>query len=346
MKKYRIGLFLVIVGVILFVFLPWFNNSSIVQNIKLKNQEGDLTVYTNQEYTLHYPASWGVDEGPNGGVSIHPVDPEILPLQPESPAAYVTIKLENALLSTVRALTASKKGGGDMVESEIMFAGQKAYFYSPTDYPSKPNEKVSSVIFRQIVLEHNNKVYSIFTHKYQLQEVKQILDSFQFLSESSPTPTISKETLPGDIHPNQIVKVVNHQYALVAMPSLNIYLPDIPTDFKAEYRGVLHWNASIQKWEKFLSIQDTNTNISVSNNPEDLWWAGASDTGRVPHLQVVDVNGAGSGEGVAKILAAEDVGLQNWKVIECFDYARDTGKGKNVSVNSKECQAVKISLTN
>lgn len=155
---------------------------------------------------------------------------------------------------------------------------------------------------------------------------------------------ISAETLPLDIHRDQIIKVLDSHYAVVARPSLNIFLPNIPIDFKAEYRGVLQWNGETKKWEKFLRVEDTNTKISLSNNPLDMWFEGADDTDRVAHVLVVDVNGAGSGEGLGKILVPEDIGMEKWKVVDCFDYALDLGRGKKRNIESKECQAVKIGL--
>lgn len=145
-------------------------------------------------------------------------------------------------------------------------------------------------------------------------------------------------TLPSDIHPDQVIKVVDDMYAIVVRPSMNVWLPNIPLNFQARYRGVLRWDKSNKKWEKFLVIEDTDTKLSQSNNPVDLWFEYG-----VPHLLVSDVNGGGSGEGVGKVLVPVDSSMSEWKVVECFDFALDTGKGKTRNLQSKECQAVKVS---
>lgn len=155
---------------------------------------------------------------------------------------------------------------------------------------------------------------------------------------------ISQETLPADIHKDQILKVLNNHYAVVARPSLNIFLPNIPIDFKAEYRGILQWNDETKKWEKFLRVEDVDTKVSLSNNPVDMWFEGVESTDGVAHVLVVDVNGSGSGEGLGKVLVPDNIGMDEWKVVDCFDYALDLGRGKKRNVASKECQAVKISF--
>ncbi len=145
--------------------------------------------------------------------------------------------------------------------------------------------------------------------------------------------------LPSDIDPGQIARVYDGQYALAVKGSMNIDLSArIPNDFVANFAGVLQWDASENRWEKLVSVNDTDKNISTSNNPVELTW----DSQSVPHLLVVDTNGAGSGEGVGKELVATSVDLKEWKVVDCFDYAYDLGRGKKLSLRSKECQAVKV----
>ncbi len=145
--------------------------------------------------------------------------------------------------------------------------------------------------------------------------------------------------LPSDIDPGQIARVYDGHYALVVRPSMNIDLSGrIAPGFVTNFAGVLQWNAASNRWDKLLSVSDTDSNISTSNNPVELTW----DSQSVPHLLVVDTNGAGSGEGVGKELVATSVDLKEWKVVDCFDYAYDLGRGKKLSLRSKECQAVKV----
>ncbi len=145
--------------------------------------------------------------------------------------------------------------------------------------------------------------------------------------------------LPSDIDPGQIARVYDGQYALAVRPSMNIDLSTrIPNGFVAHFAGVLQWDANENRWEKLVSVSDIDPSISTGNNPVEWTW----DSQSVPHLLVVDTNGGGSGEGVGKELVATSVDLKEWKVVDCFDYAYDLGRGKKLPLRSKECQAVKV----
>mgnify|MGYP003522267729 CR=1 FL=1 len=195
-------------------------------------------------------------------------------------------------------------------------------------------------------------LYALYTH-YSYQDTKPLPQTLHTTSsqqseepqpEPEKIPLVTVETLPADIHPDQVIKIIHNQYALVVKPSLNIPLPNIPPTMSASYRGVLQWNEATRMWEKILLVEDTNPEISVSNNPLDMWFEGPSDTDREPHLLVVDVNGAGSGEGVAKVLVPTSLSWSEWNVVECFDYAFDLGRGEQRDSATDECNAVRVIL--
>ena len=156
--------------------------------------------YTNNAlgYSIEYPGNWVVEDSLpdalNNDVRIHPINPDLLPVAPTSTANYIHIRLENQPLDTMRKIFGSHVGGNDMVESKITFAGQNAYFYSHPDFLN-PGETLPTVVFRTILLEHNGKVISIFTHKYQLAEVKKVLESFKFIGSPSAANTTAANTV-------------------------------------------------------------------------------------------------------------------------------------------------------
>jgi len=183
MKRYIVFFGLAILLIVISVFI--FTSRRKAAPISAQNDTAlAAKTYVNKYlgYSIEYPNKWVVEDNSldvlNNDVRIRPENPEMLA---GMPADYIHIRLENSSLADTRRMYASKVGGNDMVESKIMFAGQAAYFYSHPDYPTSPTETTPSVIFRKIILEHNGKVISIITHKYQLPEVKQALDSFEFV---------------------------------------------------------------------------------------------------------------------------------------------------------------------
>ena len=138
--------------------------------------------------------------------------------------------------------------------------------------------------------------------------------------------------------------MINNEYALVERRSFNRPLLDLPSDVKADFGGVLRWNKETKQWEKFLQVGDiTKPGDSTKNNPIDFWLTSSADRDQIPHLVVVDSNGAGSGEGIAKELVAQDIGLTEWRVVDCYYYAYDLGKGKKINLSDEYCQNAKIS---
>ncbi|MEK7623123.1 MAG: WecB/TagA/CpsF family glycosyltransferase [Patescibacteria group bacterium] len=165
----------------------------------------------------------------------------------------------------------------------------------------------------------------------------------EIIKNEQPTLPITPDSLPKDVHQAQVIKILDNHYALVARRSFNVYLPNIPQTFQEKFVGVLQWNSDTHHWDKFLDIRDVLPASSDKNNPVDLWWEGRPDTDQVPNLLVVDTNGAGSGEGVGKIFVPDNIGLSDWYVKECFDYAYGLGKGKQRPLSDPVCQNVTIS---
>ena len=128
--------------------------------------------------------------------------------------------------------------------------------------------------------------------------------------------------LPENIHEAQI-----DQYyllgdvfmALVRKPSSNVQL-NLPADFNADFAGIIAADNDNQKWEKILTINDLNPNDK--NNPYAIWTDGGYSTPeRYLFLTIVDQNGAGSGEGVMKLLTSNDA--ENWNQNECYYFGEN-----------------------
>lgn len=165
-------------------------------------------------------------------------------------------------------------------------------------------------------------------------------------SDLSPNekPVARTGNIPTDIHIGQVTETDNVEFVLVQRQSLNIFLPKVPANFPANFAGVLNWNGRDLKWEKAIRVEDTNPELSSKNNPVSLRFEGPIDTDQVPYLTVVDQNGAGSGEGIAKVLRPKTIDWKNWEVVECYYWS----DGKKVDITPKlkllspQCQAVKV----
>jgi hypothetical protein len=128
------------------------------------------------------------------------------------------------------------------------------------------------------------------------------------LAESS-APEIP---LPGNIISGQIMKYFklgNIYLALILQPSMNVWLPDVPANYTASFAGVLAAREDDQAWTKLLELKDQAQ--TDKNNPYYLWLKDNKI-----FLSVVDQNGAGSGEGMMKVLTLNDKNL--WVIDGCY----------------------------
>jgi hypothetical protein len=117
-------------------------------------------------------------------------------------------------------------------------------------------------------------------------------------------------TLPTDINPAQVQKYFMFDgiyYALVMQSSMNIPLETKP-DFKLQFIGVLKASKGESAWSKFIEIKDKND--TDKNNPYYLW-----QENNQLFLSVVDQNGAGSGEGIMKLIKIAD---NQANIIGCY----------------------------
>ena len=140
-------------------------------------------------------------------------------------------------------------------------------------------------------------------------------------------PYLTANNIPAGIYLAQIQYKTGEKFALVWRQSSNTYMPELPTNFKTNFAGVLQWNEIESTWEKFLQVQDADGKDFGNNNPMSLTWADPDGTDQVPSLTVVDSNGGGSGEGIAKVFQPASIDLEKWAVVDCYYWS--TGERLN-----------------
>lgn len=146
-------------------------------------------------YSVNYPSDWNVSVSAttpvkaDGLLNIYSStlsvgEESIQPSQPELfggvPFQYFVVMLDTSqfnpvVVRTFEQVRKSEKenfGGRDRIESPVIFAGEKGYAYT-----EKFDDKKS---FLEIIVQHDKKIYHIFTQKYNLDEVKKIFASFKF----------------------------------------------------------------------------------------------------------------------------------------------------------------------
>jgi hypothetical protein len=125
-----------------------------------------LKTYKNDQlgFSIQYPTDWQVDESYDTEITFAPKNGSI-------EDNYVGVSVENYSLQTARSN--HEKNGPKSLEKEINFAGVKAYEYTFTDTQFKNTY--------QIFIEYNGKLYLIQTQRHDLEQVKETIQSFQFV---------------------------------------------------------------------------------------------------------------------------------------------------------------------
>jgi len=118
---------------------------------------------------------------------------------------------------------------------------------------------------------------------------------------------------PEEIHRAQVEKYFRLGdlfFGLARQTSMNFNLSILYREgFEVKFVGVLVGDEESRGWNKFLQIQDSQR--TDSNNPYYLW----SEEGKM-FLTVVDQRGAGSGEGILKLMATTDG--EDWRIEDCY----------------------------
>ena len=128
----------------------------------MKTYESDLG------YSVSYPSSWVV----SADDTIAPASPEI---DNDMLTVYFRARVENAAFRDVSANLRKTFAGSSNIEMNITFGGEKAYGY----------QEQHSQNSYSVLVEHNNKVYYIWTQRYESPEVREIFSSFKFTENAN-----------------------------------------------------------------------------------------------------------------------------------------------------------------
>ena len=133
-------------------------------------------------------------------------------------------------------------------------------------------------------------------------------------SEMEEIAQASPFAVPEGIHPAQLQEFFKWEdtyFALFRKANLNFPIFDVDHTLVRDTRrsGVLYAKEGDSVWKVFVEIKET---ADSKNNPIYLWKE------NVPILLLVaDTDGAGSGEGVAKLMISKDNGA-SWTMEKCF----------------------------
>lgn len=134
-----------------------------------------------------------------------------------------------------------------------------------------------------------------------------------------------------------LVTIVDTEYLIYQRNSLNIPLEG---DFSES--GVLYRKVGEKDYKKLVGVVDKEGGSVAKNNVYKVWEA----DGKI-RIMIVDHLGAGSGEGMAKVLASSDGG-EIWIPETCFYFVPERWDdqlmlvGEEVSVNTPECANFEI----
>lgn len=136
-------------------------------------------------------------------------------------------------------------------------------------------------------------------------------------------PFIGSRKVPDGILPQQIVKTYSFdgvEYALYQRGNMNI-----PMD--GNKSGILISNKNEKVWREYIEVKD------LSEQANNLY--SIDHVNGKYYLLAVDAGGAGSGEGIAKLIAIPK-GSKSWSIQKCFYYGGQSsydwslGKGKSI----------------
>lgn len=107
-----------------------------------------------------------------------------------------------------------------------------------------------------------------------------------------------------------------HDYAEVWRANMNI-----PIRNSTSYAGIVRKTIESTQWQEYIKI--VSTPDQSKNNPYKFW------VGDSFYLLLVDQNGGGSGEGVAKLVGI-NVENDTYEQLKCFYYVPETHKNLDV----------------
>jgi hypothetical protein len=193
----------------------WYWQSQ--QVVPVSTPTAGWQTYTSNKlgYSIKYPAGWErstteeANSNNNGSGNFHPVRSVSKYVDVTT---YFSVTLEKESLEKMREYANSRIGGQDYIESPIILDGEKGYSYrsSGTTFMNDDGTWSSLEDFYMVLIEHNGKVYDIYTQKYSLNEVKQIFSSFKFINSVAISPAPNSVEMDNEIANSRKVADLNN----------------------------------------------------------------------------------------------------------------------------------------
>ena len=265
--------------------------------------------YTYEKLFFKYPNNWKLETYQKIDILIRPED---LATDKEFPnIGFYTIPNPNNLTVKEYQIEFEKDGPGlDWISTttETKVVSGIAGYYNK-------NHGCDPLLCDIFIISFNKNIYVVQliypgqVNKDLRKVFDQILSSFKFVES-----TIIRTT-PTGIDPVQIKKEYTFNiidYALYQKNNMNM-----PINSSSNISGVLYAGKNDQTWKMFNQIKDAD---STSNYPYELSFESGS-----LFMLVVDRNGAGSGEGIAKLLKLSQ-NSNKWVTTSCFYYVPERFK--------------------
>jgi hypothetical protein len=139
-------------------------------------------------------------------------------------------------------------------------------------------------------------------------------DTEEVVEEETEEEDLSELELPSDIYEGQVAKeyiIEDRRFLVYQRPNMNLPIPESNNE-----SGVLYADEGDTKWKPFIKVRelaDSKNNVFLFDYDSQL------DSYTV---FLIDANGGGSGEGVAKLVSIGEEG-DSWDILNCFYYSSD-----------------------
>lgn len=175
----------------------------------------------------------------------------------------------------------------------------------PTSINPTTTESVTTVANNVLTIHNAEAAASLIASNLKTDNIREI-------SSSSVKPTPSEEQKKYFV---RYFQLGNLQLALAQEKSSNAYVDFVAENDNGTLVGMWYAQPTDTEWKQFLHIRNTtDEGIEARNNPFYIW-----NSKQTLHLLLIDDQGAGSGEGTAKVLDSIDNG-QSWWISRCFYY--------------------------
>lgn len=173
-------------------------------------------------------------------------------------------------------------------------------------------------------------IYLVFYRQTLNQHVPSPSPSPDFYRATSPAPNNNGlnrfnankiQYAPAFVLPQGIEKAQLHEPQKIEDTYFIIFLKssfNIPISSNVQRSGVLYAKDGDKNWEIFYEITDLMKGSSYKNNPYNFW-----KEGNTYFTVVVDNSGAGSGEGIGKLIRINAESKQ-WEILDCFYYSPES----------------------